>query len=161
MSAPKESDSAMEVEVAAGSSSSVKVPVEINNSISTGKAVMATAGTIPSVTVSLHPLVIMNVSEHWTRRRAQEGSPQQGNKETTLHTYLHTSKNTLIQMFNFTLISSFFLDSFLSFIDFCMMIVFMKFLKFLNTKCTLYAIMYIMLEVWYRTLSIIFQLLEH
>lgn len=31
---------------------------------------------IGSVSASLHPLVIMNVSEHWTRLRAQEGSPQ-------------------------------------------------------------------------------------
>ncbi|KAK7090209.1 COP9 signalosome complex subunit 6-like [Littorina saxatilis] len=35
--------------------------------------VMAAAGTSGSVTISLHPLVIMNVSEHWTRARAQEG----------------------------------------------------------------------------------------
>lgn len=41
--------------------------------------VMANPSTIPSVTVSLHPLVIMNISEHWTRIRAQEGSPSQGN----------------------------------------------------------------------------------
>uniref|UniRef100_A0A6M2DKH8 COP9 signalosome complex subunit 6 n=1 Tax=Xenopsylla cheopis TaxID=163159 RepID=A0A6M2DKH8_XENCH len=67
----------MEVEVTASSSASNIKPAEINNSISTGKAVMASPGTIPSVTVSLHPLVIMNISEHWTRRRAQEGSPQQ------------------------------------------------------------------------------------
>lgn len=40
--------------------------------------VMANPSTIPSVTVSLHPLVIMNISEHWTRIRAQEGSPSQG-----------------------------------------------------------------------------------
>ena len=40
--------------------------------------VMAAAGTSGSVTVSLHPLVIMNVSEHWTRVRAQEGKPVQG-----------------------------------------------------------------------------------
>lgn len=39
--------------------------------------VMATAGTSGSVSVSLHPLVIMNISEHWTRIRAQEGQPQQ------------------------------------------------------------------------------------
>ena len=39
---------------------------------------MAAAGTVGSVTVSLHPLVIMNISEHWTRIRAQEGKPQQG-----------------------------------------------------------------------------------
>lgn len=40
--------------------------------------VMASPSIIPSVTVSLHPLVIMNISEHWTRIRAQEGSPSQG-----------------------------------------------------------------------------------
>ena len=28
---------------------------------------MAGPGTAGSVTVSLHPLVIMNISEHWTR----------------------------------------------------------------------------------------------
>jgi len=33
--------------------------------------VMAGAGTAGSITVSLHPLVIMNISEHWTRTRAQ------------------------------------------------------------------------------------------
>lgn len=31
---------------------------------------------IPSVTLSLHPLVLMNISEHWTRYRAQEGRAQ-------------------------------------------------------------------------------------
>lgn len=40
-------------------------------------SVMASSSTVPSVTVSLHPLVIMNVSEHWTRIRAQEGCKQQ------------------------------------------------------------------------------------
>jgi COP9 signalosome complex subunit 6 len=29
---------------------------------------------VPSVTISLHPLVLMNIAEHWTRFRAQEGS---------------------------------------------------------------------------------------
>ena len=28
---------------------------------------------VASVSISLHPLVLMNVSEHWTRIRAQEG----------------------------------------------------------------------------------------
>uniref|UniRef100_T1GDB7 COP9 signalosome complex subunit 6 n=1 Tax=Megaselia scalaris TaxID=36166 RepID=T1GDB7_MEGSC len=37
--------------------------------------IMAVAGTIPSVTISLHPLVIMNISEHWTRIRAQYDNP--------------------------------------------------------------------------------------
>lgn len=39
--------------------------------------VIAAAGTAGSVSVSLHPLVIMNISEHWTRVRAQEGKPMQ------------------------------------------------------------------------------------
>jgi len=42
------------------------------------KSVMASSGTMGSVSASLHPLVIMNISEHWTRIRAQEGKPQQG-----------------------------------------------------------------------------------
>ncbi|KAL0275583.1 UNVERIFIED_CONTAM: hypothetical protein PYX00_003395 [Menopon gallinae] len=41
------------------------------------KSVMASSGTVGSVSVSLHPLVIMNISEHWTRLRAQEGTAQQ------------------------------------------------------------------------------------
>ena len=41
-------------------------------------SVMASAGTTGSVSVSLHPLVIMNISEHWTRVRAQEGKSTQG-----------------------------------------------------------------------------------
>ena len=41
--------------------------------------VMASSGTVGSVSVGLHPLVIMNVSEHWTRLRAQEGTDQLGN----------------------------------------------------------------------------------
>lgn len=38
---------------------------------SDGVNVMAGSGTSGSITVSLHPLVIMNISEHWTRTRAQ------------------------------------------------------------------------------------------
>ena len=41
-------------------------------------SVMASPGTTGSVTVALHPLVIMNISEHWTRVKAQEGKPMQG-----------------------------------------------------------------------------------
>ena len=40
--------------------------------------VMAGSGTVASVSVSLHPLVVMNISEHWTRIKAQAGSPIQG-----------------------------------------------------------------------------------
>ena len=42
------------------------------------KNVMASSGTVGSVSVSLHPLVIMNISEHWTRIRAQSGAACQG-----------------------------------------------------------------------------------
>ncbi|XP_055594080.1 COP9 signalosome complex subunit 6 [Uranotaenia lowii] len=35
--------------------------------------VMAGSATVPSVSCSLHPLVIMNISDHWTRIRAQKG----------------------------------------------------------------------------------------
>ncbi|XP_073815539.1 COP9 signalosome subunit 6 isoform X2 [Musca autumnalis] len=40
---------------------------------SSSSNVMADPSTVPSVTISLHPLVIMNISEHWTRIRAQAG----------------------------------------------------------------------------------------
>lgn len=39
--------------------------------------IMASPNFVPSVTVSLHPLVVMNISEHWTRIRAQAGGPKQ------------------------------------------------------------------------------------
>ena len=32
-----------------------------------GEKVMADSGVAATVSVSLHPLVIMNISEHWTR----------------------------------------------------------------------------------------------
>jgi len=35
--------------------------------------VMADSGVSATVSVSLHPLVIMNISEHWTRVKAQQG----------------------------------------------------------------------------------------
>ena len=57
-----------------------------NNTPSTSNAVsdknssnvMAPLTSAPSVLVSLHPLVIMNISEHWTRVRAQCTTPQTG-----------------------------------------------------------------------------------
>jgi COP9 signalosome complex subunit 6 len=45
---------------------------------SNAKSVMAPPSTAPSVIVSLHPLVIMNISEHWTRVRAQLGKSTKG-----------------------------------------------------------------------------------
>lgn len=77
-------DFEMEVEVESASSGP---PVDAPNPTSPApptsggtKSVVVTTATSGSVTVSLHPLVIMNVSEHWTRLRAQEGSPQTGIK---------------------------------------------------------------------------------
>lgn len=52
--------------------------IKINRKLGGVCKVMASPSIVPSVTVSLHPLVIMNISEHWTRIRAQEGKPQQG-----------------------------------------------------------------------------------
>lgn len=40
-------------------------------------AATGTVSTGGSVSVALHPLVIMNISEHWTRVSAQEGKPVQ------------------------------------------------------------------------------------
>ncbi|XP_048588542.1 COP9 signalosome complex subunit 6 [Nematostella vectensis] len=39
------------------------------------KPVIANSATTGSVSVALHPLVILNISEHYTRIRAQEGKP--------------------------------------------------------------------------------------
>lgn len=38
------------------------------------KVLFANPSTVASVSISLHPLVLMNMSEHWTRIRAQEGA---------------------------------------------------------------------------------------
>ncbi|KOB75640.1 Uncharacterized protein OBRU01_07153, partial [Operophtera brumata] len=73
-------DFEMEVEVESASSGpAVDAPNPTSPAPATpggAKSVVVTTATSGSVTVSLHPLVIMNVSEHWTRLRAQEGSPQ-------------------------------------------------------------------------------------
>lgn len=44
-----------------------------SNSSNSAKSQILAKNAIPSVTVSLHPLVLMNISEHWTRIRAQDG----------------------------------------------------------------------------------------
>ena len=61
--------SSMEVD---GSGKAVEEPQNPSGS----QTIMAGVGTAGSVTVSLHPLVIMNISEHWTRTKAQAGAPQ-------------------------------------------------------------------------------------
>jgi len=50
-----------------------------------------------SVSVSLHPLVIMNISEHWTRVSAQEGKPTQGNVE--YRDWVSAAKRTIFFVF--------------------------------------------------------------
>lgn len=73
MTTPRD-DIEMEVEHIVSDSGGRTASME---AMDTEKGVMA-SGTTGSVTCSLHPLVIMNVSEHWTRERAQEGAVQQG-----------------------------------------------------------------------------------
>ncbi len=51
-----------------------------NNPVVLAKGAAAAAAASSSssgLSVALHPLVIMNISEHWTRTRAQEGRPTQ------------------------------------------------------------------------------------
>ena len=71
MSENKEMDVDMQE---SGSSGCKKAPEGLESSSSNG--IMAALGTAGSVSVSLHPLVIMNISEHWTRTKAQMGNPQ-------------------------------------------------------------------------------------
>jgi len=55
----------------------------------------AAAGAQGSVSVAIHPLVIMNVSEHWTRQRAQEGRPMQ-----VIGALIGKQKGRSIEIFN-------------------------------------------------------------
>lgn len=48
------------------------------NSETPTTSVLAPSTSVPSVIIALHPLVIMNVSEHWTRVRSQAGKPCKG-----------------------------------------------------------------------------------
>lgn len=67
----------VDLDVKAGSSTELNTAGEGTSKAAKSNAgaanVMADASTVPSVTISLHPLVIMNISEHWTRIRAQAG----------------------------------------------------------------------------------------
>lgn len=70
---------------------------ERNPKVSGSVKVMASSGTVGSVSISLHPLVIMNVSEHWTRLRAQEGSDQLGKRDSYL---IRENSNIDIKIYN-------------------------------------------------------------
>lgn len=52
-------------------------------------------GAQGSVSVAIHPLVIMNVSEHWTRQRAREGKPTQ-----VIGALIGKQKGRSIEIFN-------------------------------------------------------------
>lgn len=64
----------MEVDPAASASAST--PQAAAAAAPSASTVLASTGTAGSVTASLHPLVIMNISEHWTRTKAQVGAPR-------------------------------------------------------------------------------------
>lgn len=85
MSDQKQGSSEMEVDdsntvaaVVSGGEAPMEVAQPLANPNNTTCRVMASSGTVGSVSVSLHPLVIMNVSEHWTRIRAQERGEKLG-----------------------------------------------------------------------------------
>ena len=49
--------------------------MEVQPSSNVSDTVLASSGSSGSVSVALHPLVIMNISEHYTRIKAQDGKP--------------------------------------------------------------------------------------
>ena len=51
------------------------------------------SGVTGSVSVALHPLVILNISDHWIRIRSQEGRPMQG-KWTSWSVCVHRTHTT-------------------------------------------------------------------
>lgn len=58
--------------------------------------VMASPSVVPSVTVSLHPLVIMNISEHWTRIRAQSGMANQGTNSLSFSSVVDVDQSLIL-----------------------------------------------------------------
>ncbi|XP_012272793.1 COP9 signalosome complex subunit 6 [Orussus abietinus] len=85
MSEPSQEQSNMDVDEN-NATPPIEAGMEVNSASDKGPStsmspnsavrVMASSGTVGSVSVSLHPLVIMNISEHWTRLRAQAGTDQ-------------------------------------------------------------------------------------
>ena len=53
------------------------IVVQMNGQIDSSSVMASTSVTTAAISVSLHPLVIMNVSEHWTRIRAEDNSNEQ------------------------------------------------------------------------------------
>ena len=53
--------------------------MEVQESLSDRtNSLMAPPGTAASVIIALHPLVLMNISDHWTRVKAQQGKETPG-----------------------------------------------------------------------------------
>lgn len=78
--------------------------MEVDEEETAPRSVMASSGTVGSVSISLHPLVIMNISEHWTRLRAQEGTSQTGapaapynHHISIIHLFIIRQRNNIIQ----------------------------------------------------------------
>ncbi|VDI08383.1 COP9 signalosome complex subunit 6-like [Mytilus galloprovincialis] len=69
--------------------------MEIDTPSTSMTSVMASTTASGSVSVSFHPLVIMNISEHWTRVRAQEGKPTQ-----VLGAVIGKQKGRIIEVMN-------------------------------------------------------------
>jgi hypothetical protein len=69
-----------------------------DSAMETDTPVIAPAGTQTSVTVALHPLVIMNLSEQYTRVKAQTGGqPQPGESTATAAAAAAADRRELLQ----------------------------------------------------------------
>lgn len=59
------------------------------------------SGVTGSVSVALHPLVILNISDHWIRIRSQEGRPMQGKRIvffSALTRHVHVSPSIITKL---------------------------------------------------------------
>lgn len=63
------------------------------------KPVASGSSVMPTIAVSLHPLVIMNVSEHWTRIRAQR-DPKSTEKIIIIGAFIGKQKGRNIEIMN-------------------------------------------------------------
>jgi COP9 signalosome complex subunit 6 len=83
----------MEVDTAGTSGGQTNGTLDSSVMATTGAG--TAVGAQGSVSVAIHPLVIMNVSEHWTRQRAQEGKPTQ-----VIGALIGKQKGRSIEIFN-------------------------------------------------------------
>lgn len=92
----------VDVEMTEGQSSAPIPSTSYDIQTISSSQVMANQSIIPSVTVSLHPLVIMNISEHWTRIRAQKKRKQQGKH----YFYICFQESFLLELFPYVVIGA-------------------------------------------------------